>query len=134
MRWEYNSTYPLTAFFCQPIFLYRTVGLVWNGTLHIPLSKSRIQIVSAKCGLMAEFQFFHEACDFLLRFFPKHIQKPFNWIGVWIGNWIGVFHIRGNSFVQCHMQRLAGTPQMGRIHPRCLLELGLHSILPDALG
>ena len=83
---------------------------------------------------MAEAQCRHESCDSLLSFFPKHIQKPFNWIGVWIGNWIGVFHIRGNSFVQCHMQRLAGTPQMGWIHPRCLLELGLHSILPDAHG
>ena len=27
-----------------------------------------------------------------------------NWIGVWIGSWIGVIHIRGNGFVQCHMQ------------------------------
>ena len=55
------------------IFSCRTVGLVWNSALHIPLSKSRIQVVSAECRAMTEVQCVHEACDALFSFFLKHI-------------------------------------------------------------
>ena len=72
---------------------------------------------------------------FPVQVFPEIRREAFE-LDRYLGRYLDrcVPHPRKRLRSEPHAKRLAGTPQTEWIHPRCLPELELHSILPDAHG